>query len=159
MRLRQIIKRERFKYGILAALTLAATACTPGSCFEETNAYMKANFFLSETGKSAAPDSITLYGLGAGYLPIYNKSSGVVTALIPLNAAEDYSGFAIKINGVSDTLKAWYSSFPHLVSKECGYTYFHVLDSVISTNNIIDDIIIRNRNVTTFKEENIRIFY
>jgi len=149
----------RLKYLIIIAVSGLIVSCTPGSCFEETDAFLKANLYLSETGKLLAPDSLTIYGLDISSLPIYNKTTGVITAQVPLDPAHESCGFSVRINGITDTFTVWYSSFPHLVSKECGYTFFHVVDSVTWTTNIIDDIIIKNRNVTVYKEENIRIFY
>ena len=46
--------------------------------------------------------------------------------------------FVIKINGVTDTIEFQYSSYPHLISKECGYTFYHHLDTVTNfTKHII----------------------
>jgi predicted nucleic-acid-binding Zn-ribbon protein len=144
---------------LLTAIVFLMLSCTPGSCFEETNAFLRASSYLSSTGKPVSPDSLTLYGVGMASDYIYLKKAGIQPLLFPLNASSDNCKFVIRINGVQDTLIIWYSSYPHLISKECGYTFFHTLDSVSTTYNIIDDVIIRNKNVTTFKEENIRIFY
>lgn len=141
----------------ICALFLSVT-CVPGSCFEETNAYLKASFYMETTGKLVAPDSLTLYGIGKDSA-IYKKASGIKQALIPLNISADECGFVIRINGINDTISFQYSSFPHLISKECGYTFYHILDSIHVTRNIIDTILIKERNVTTLNEPNIFIYY
>ncbi len=142
---------------ILCVLALSV-ACTPGSCFEETNAFLKASFYLNSTGKPLAPDSLTLYGIGKDTAR-YKKTQGVKSALIPLDASARRCGFVIRINGVNDTISFAYSTFVHLISKECGYTYYHGLDSVVSTRNIIDTIQIKLRTITTLDAPNIFIYY
>lgn len=135
-----------------------AVSCTPGSCFEEINADLKASFYLSSTGKLTPPDSLTLYGIGNDSLR-YNKASRVEPAFLPLDASAENCGFVIRINGVNDTISFSYSTFIHLISKECGYTYYHNLSSVITTNNIIDTVQIKLRSITTLNEPNIYIYY
>ena len=144
---------------ILSGLILFLLSCTPESCFEETNAFVKASLYLNETGKLLAPDSLTLFGLNLDTNKIYNKTTNVQHVLFPLNADTSSCSFVIRINGITDTLNLWYSSYPHLISKECGYTFYHNLDSLTYTTNAIDSIYIRKNNITTINEENIRIFY
>ena len=112
-----------------------------------------------ETGKSLAPDSVTLYGVNMDTLEIYDKTTKLKSAELPLYAEKQASKFVIRINGITDTLEFSYSSYPHLISKECGYTFFFTLDTVIHSVNIIDSISIEKKTITTFNEENLRIFY
>lgn len=141
------------------AMIISISSCSPDACFEETNAFLKASFYLDQTKKLKAPDSLTLYGLNAVGGRIYNKAAKIQPALFPLNPSADTSSFVIKINGVSDTIKFIYRSYPHLISKECGYTFFHDLDTIFYSKNIIDYIFRGNNSITTKNEENIRIFY
>jgi hypothetical protein len=91
---------------------------------------------------------------------IYNKVADLTIALIPLNDTAQSSSFVIKINGITDTIEFLYSSYPHLISKECGYTYYHHLDTLpIFTKHIITDISIENSTITNLKIENIQISY
>jgi hypothetical protein len=134
-------------------------SCAPGACFEETNAFLKVTFYKSATGKKVAPDSLTLYGLNMETNKIYNKTANVQPALLPLNANTSNCTFIIKINGKTDTMFVPYSSFPHLISKECGYSFYHTLDTPIVTNHAIISFKFANRNITTINEENLRIYY
>jgi hypothetical protein len=138
--------------------SLHMVSCTPAACFEETNAFLKASFYINSTKQKLAPDSVTLSGL-AQTDKIYEKATGLQPALFPLNASSPTSTFIIRINGISDTIEFHYSSFPHLISKECGYSVYHTLDTHAFSQNNIDTILIINRNITTVNEENIRIFY
>ncbi|MGA2407845.1 MAG: DUF6452 family protein [Bacteroidales bacterium] len=144
---------------ILSGLILFLLSCTTGSCFEETESYLKASFYDNITKKLHAPDSLTLYGLNKDSI-IYYKTVNVQPALIPLNASTESSAFIIKINGIADTIEFRYSSYPHLISKECGYTFYHHLDTALNyTKNSIKDIYTVNSTITTLNVENIRIFY
>jgi len=148
---------------ILAAtiitVVLQLVSCTPESCLEESVARIKVPFYLSSTQKSKAPDSLTIFGLNTGSKKIYNASKNVSRAELPLNPSAENCGFVLRINGTFDTILLVYDSYPHLISRECGYTYYHTLDSLSYTKNIIDTIIIRKRFITTVNEENFRIFY
>jgi len=144
----------------LPVILLFIVSCTQGSCFEETESYLKASFYDNETKKLTAPDSVTLYGLNIDTTWLYTKTTGVNTALIPLNASSESSVFIIKINGVTDTIEFRYNSYPHLISKECGYTFYHQLDSEPRhTFNAIIDIYAGSKTITNENGENIRIFY
>lgn len=134
------------------------THCAPEACFEETDAMLKATFYDNITKEKKTPDSLTVYGSGLD-TKLYNRESNVQQAHLPLNASDASCTFIIRINGIDDTLVLSYSSYPHLVSKECGYTFFHKLGSITYTTNMIDYIYTGKTDITTVNEENIRIFY
>ncbi|TAL78304.1 MAG: hypothetical protein EPN88_02255 [Bacteroidetes bacterium] len=143
----------------LSGLVLIFLSCTPLSCIGETESYVKASLYDKVLKKLHSPDSLTMYGLNMETSKLYDKTLNVQPAHIPLNASATYCTYIIRIDGLTDTLKFWYNSYPHLISKECGYTYYHTLDSLTFTNHLIDTVLIRNKRVTTINEENIRIFY
>lgn len=145
---------------VLPGIILLLISCTQGSCFEETESYLKASFYTGDpTPINHPPDTLTLYGLNQDSL-IYNKKNGVQVALFPLNASTESSIFVIIINGVTDTIEFRYSSYPHLISKECGYTFYHHLDTApIPRYHAIKDIFVANETITNLNVENIRIFY
>ncbi len=144
---------------VIAGCTGLLMSCAPEACFEETISYLKASFYSNTTKQKVTPDSLTLFGLDLQTDKIYNKAAQVQPALFPLNVTADTCTFVIRINGVSDTIQFLYSSYPHLISKECGYTFYHTLDTFAYTKNTIDYIYRSSDNITTLNEENIRIFY
>jgi hypothetical protein len=152
-------RNNGFFFFLLAVCSLCLISCTPGSCFDETEARVKATFYSKETGKSLAPDSVSLHGINMDTLLIYDKSIKLVSAEFPLFASAPECIFVIEINGVTDTVEFTYSSSTHLLSKECGYTFYFDLDTVIHSVNIIDSISIRKKTITTLNEENMRIYY
>jgi hypothetical protein len=143
--------------GTLFLLGLALS-CTPQACQDETLSLLKATFYKTSSGIVSTPDSVTLYGMGRDTAKIYSKATNTQIIKIPLDAASDTSRFILKINTVVDTVTVVYTSYTHLVSKECGFTFYHVLDTIYGTTAGINFIKF-NKNVTTLNEENIRIFY
>jgi hypothetical protein len=141
-----------------AVLASVLISCTPVSCQEEIISKVKAGFYETGTGKPLTADSVTLYGLGKESEKIYDKALKLQTIFFPLDAGSDSSTLILRINGKNDTVTLVYSSYPHLVSKECGYTFYHILDTVYNTR--IDlDFLKKSQNITTLYEENIRIYY
>lgn len=140
------------------AMLVLVVSCTQGACFEETNSFLGGSFYSNLTKKPLTPDSLTLSGKGETN-KIYDRAQGVTLASFPLNSSADRCTFLIKINGVEDTLQFIYTSYPHLISKECGYTFYHRLDTFFYSTNTIDYIYRNSNNVTTVNEENIRIYY
>lgn len=143
---------------IIPVLSLYLISCTPNSCLDETESFVKATMYIYATGLKKAPDSLTVYGLNMDSL-IYNKERNVGIVRFPLNAAADSSVFIIKINTLADTIMFRYTSYPHLISKECGYTYYHTLEPPLFTKHVLDSISMPKNAVTNLNEENIRIFY
>ena len=143
---------------IMPVLALYLFSCTPQSCLDETESYIKATMYLKATGAKAAPDSLTVYGLNMDST-IYNKERNIGIVRFPLNASADSSVFIIKINSLTDTITIRYISYPHLISKECGYTYYHNIEFPFFTKHVIDSISMPKNTVTNLNEENIRIFY
>ncbi|OFY61516.1 MAG: hypothetical protein A2V64_01180 [Bacteroidetes bacterium RBG_13_43_22] len=151
--------RTNFLAVVFIVTILKVVSCTPESCLEETVAEMKIPFYLSSTQKNIAPDSLTIYGIHNESNKLYNSTKNANRADLPLNPSAESCSFVIRINGVSDTILLTYDSYAHFISKECGYTYYHTIDSLAFTKNMIDTIIIKNRFVTTVNEENFRILY
>jgi hypothetical protein len=143
---------------VLAGIILLMVSCTGGSCFEETESYLKASFYKNNV--RTAPDTLSLSGLDVDST-IYAKTLKVQPALIPLNASARNCVFILTVDGVSDTIMAFYTSYPHLISKECGYTYYHHLDTILPVSHfhLIKKIEYINRTITNLNVENIHILY
>ena len=144
---------------ILVIIVKLITFCTPESCLEETTSFVNATFYKSSTDKLTAPDSITVFGIGKETNRLYSKSLNLTAIKLPLDASSEICGFVMKINNITDTIKFIYLGYPHLISKECGITFFYSLDTALVSGNAINTIKILNKNITTFNAENIRIYY
>jgi hypothetical protein len=143
----------------LLIIIKSLASCTPSACLGETTAFINAGFYTTGTGKPLKLDSITVFGIGNSSNKLFSKITNVSSIKLPLDATATTCGFVMKINKDIDTLRLIYSSFPFLISKECGFTFFYNLDSCIWSGSVIDTINIRNKKVTIYNEENIRIFY
>jgi hypothetical protein len=145
---------------IISGLFYSMISCTPLTCFEDTEAFIKASFYDNTTKLKLTPDSISIYGLNMETNKLYNNAKKVQPALFPLNPSSSISTYIIVINGRKDTISFSYNSYPHLISKECGYTFFFNLESdPVHTFNALKYIYRNNSNITTVNEENIRIYY
>jgi hypothetical protein len=156
------MKIRKAKYpGLLLLLFVIrfTLSCTPESCIGETTSFVHVTFYKASTNKLTAPDSITVFGTGRDTARIYSKAINTSSINLPLDASTDRCGFVLKINNVTDSLKLIYNSYPHLISKECGLTFFFTLDSLNAGRTAIDTVLIFNKNITTFNGENIRIIY
>lgn len=153
------MKKAGFRLFVLVAavFSFVLISCTPEACFEETNAYLKATFYNNSSKEKETPDSLTVTGLGRTD-KIYDREPRVQPALLPLDSSNDTSVFIVRINDITDTIQFIYSSYPHLISKECGYTFFHTLDTFHSAKDTFY-IYRSSNNITTANEENIRIFF
>jgi hypothetical protein len=136
-------------------------SCSVGTCFDPTEAKVKGTFYSTETGKALAPDSVKLFGIGTGgdSIWVYNKALDLRKAEFPLFAGDTVCKFVIDVNGTSDTIVYSYKSYLKLLSKECGYTYYHTVDTIYYTAHSIDSIAFLKNTVTTLNEENLRIYY
>ena len=151
------------KYLCLIPFSVILFSCTPESCMQETQSYVKGVFYLDGTDTAKSPDTLTIYGIGREESLLYNKSVKPAFVLLPLDASKESCSFVFIINSVVDTITLNYITYPHLVSKECGYAYFHKLqdpDELTSlTHNKIKGITIKDPSVVIPTAENLRIFF
>ena len=56
-----------------------------------------------------------------------------------------------------DTISFFYSPVLYFISQACGFTYHYRVDSVQSTNNVIDTILINSDLITTKGNENFKV--
>ncbi|HEX2969557.1 MAG TPA: DUF6452 family protein [Bacteroidales bacterium] len=152
------MKKRIFVY-IALIMSGLMFSCTPESCLENTTSSLEAIFYSYTSKSVAAPDSLSISLIGKD-TSVYTKVQGIKTAKLPLNPSAGSSSFSIRINGVDDTIIIFHNSYPHLISRECGYAFYHNIDSIMFTaGKMIDSISIINSTVTTLDEDNIHIFY
>ena len=144
---------------LLSGILFFFCSCTPESCIDDTESFLEAKFFSRSTLNQQTPDSLTVYGYGRDTAKIYSASRLINIASLPLNPSAQSTVFVFIINGITDTISFYHYSYPHLISRECGYSYNHTLDSLKHTNNNIDSVWVKNNLITTTNEENIHIFY
>jgi hypothetical protein len=148
-------------YFFLSGVILLCLSCAPQTCYENTDAMVNTSFYLNSSGKIKAPDSLTIYGANMESNKLFDKLKGVTVANLPLDASTTSSIYIIRINDTNDTVRLVYDSFPNLISKECGYAFFHNLipDSLTYTKHRIVSISVIKSSITPSNAENIRIYY
>ena len=121
---------------------------------------MRVSFYDYEKETKVLPESVTLYGADNDVAIYGDKNKEIsLPALFPLKNSDNETEFIITINGTTDTIRFVHSNSLHLISKECGYTMFHTIDTVYFTTNEIDSISLINKDITLRKTENVAIFY
>jgi len=142
-----------------SVLLYISYSCSPQPCYQDTVATIKANFYRTGTGTTVTADSVTLYGAGRDTSKIYDAATGISSIAIPLDAGSDSSSFVIKIDTLTDVITFYYSRYTHLISKECGYTFYYNLTKPVKHSLPLPDFLIINTDITTGNAENIRIFF
>jgi len=142
----------------VSGFLILLTSCLDVECVQETRAYMKVSFYNYETKTVASPDNLSLYGAN-NTIKIYDNQKITLPALIPLKDSDNESEFIIEINGTEDTIRFVHSSFLNFISKECGYSMWHTIDTVYFTTNEIDSISLINKEITLKNANNVAIFY
>ena len=142
-----------------AGFIILLTSCLDAECIQETKAYMKVSFYSYETKTAASPDNLTLYGTNNVVKLYDNQEKITLPALIPLKDSGNESEFIIEINGTEDTIQFVHSSFFHFISKECGYSMWHTIDTVYFTTNEIDSISLINKEISLKNAVNVAIYY
>ncbi len=151
--------KSGFRITVLVFLTLLLPACSEQACYDDTDPLV--NVILLESGTGAAKNSVSLKITGlTGVSPVeLVTATSVARFSLPLNPAEETSVIVIVLNGIADTATISYTNFVHMVSPECGYTFYSVVQGLNTTHNIIDSLIIENKNITVDGERNMRLFY
>jgi len=144
---------------IFLAISAMMISCVPQTCNEKTESLAGATFYKTGTGKIEAPDTVSIFCLKEDISKFYQKLFKRAIIYLPFDPSAEKCTFILRINQTTDTVAFNYTTFPYLVSKECGYTYCFSVTGYWSTKNIIDTIIVVNNRITTGNEENMRIFY
>ncbi len=151
--------KSGFRITVLVLLTLLSQACSEQACYDDTDALVNVILLESGTGAAKKSDSLKITGLTFPSPVELVTETSVTKFSVPLNPAEETSVIVILLNGIADTATISYTNFIHLVSPECGYTFYSTINSLNTTHNIIDSLIIENKNITVDGERNMRLFY
>lgn len=96
---------------------------------------------------------------GVGRDSLIADSATVTNLALPLRKDADECAFILNHKSLSDTLYLAYTRDTQFISLACGCAVFARLDTVYSTSNYIDSIDVLNTNITTAKENHIKIFF
>jgi len=151
--------RSANKILFLAVMTTITVACSSNACFDDIDPLVISGLFTTGTGALDPADSIRITGMTSSSSIIFVEAREISYFSLPLNPAEESITLLIDLNEFTDTAYIRYTNYPHLVSSGCGYTFYSTILSLKTTHNIIDTLIIENKNVTLDGERNLRLFY
>ncbi len=113
---------------------------------------------INGTDQHSPVDSLTVRGLGREDSLLYAAVNNVSTITLPINGSAVESGFIVDFDRGTDTVWFSYDVKPWFLSPECGFILnFELLETRHSVN-VIDSVVIVNREITSFDETNIRIY-
>lgn len=149
---------------LLAILLSIVVSCNDNSCYDNGSSLPLVRFYKSGSDKNITVSNVTLKGLGAPNDSAYTEDKTISEAFLPLRATMNTTQWVVEVavtNGstVSDTITLDYKSTPYFASAECGAMFSFELNNVTTTHNVIDSVVIRQKNVTNIKTENLRIYF
>jgi len=147
-----------FSFTIFLLAVVMFHACTQDeTCRENTEINLHATFYAFGTTNQMTVDSLTVYGLGKDSL-LYNVKNSINKINLPLNKTDNTSIFVMQFNHVNDTLFVLHANSEYFVSFPCGMVITHQMDTVMTTNHVIREVKIINRDINTTNEQHVQIF-
>ncbi|MBP1637900.1 MAG: hypothetical protein H6Q18_689 [Bacteroidetes bacterium] len=125
-----------------------------GAKFYQDTLNVKTNQYVT---LSYTPKTLTAKGVGVDSI-LYNKKENIGEIKLPLNKLKKQSSFSIGFNEKYDTITVVYQNANDYLSLECGCVPTHTIDTVLTTNHVIDKIKISQPNINTTYVENIKIY-
>lgn len=156
--------KRLFPILLLAVLLTNVVSCNDNSCYDNGSSLPLVRFYMSGSDKNISLSGVTLKGVGAPNDSALTDEKTLSEAFLPLRATMNTTQWVVEVavtNGstVSDTITLDYKSTPYFASSECGAMFSFELNNVTTTHNVIDSVVIRQKNVTNVKTENLRIYF
>jgi len=156
---------------LLIAFVLLGISCASNeNCTEDRIVKLGVGFYtqaLTDTAKNIYTtrainlDTLSVRGLATnGTLidSILYKSKSIQKIYLPLNKFENGSKFVLTFKTAKDTVQVLHTNSNYYISLECGCMEVHSIDTVLTTNHLIDSIKIINHKVNATNAEHIQIF-
>ncbi len=152
----------------LAILMIVLVACESSSlCLSGQNA-IQATLYSASSGvaKDTTLNGVYLWGLEMATnenMPLIADSASVSDMYLPTDIERDTTVMIIReltvASDLQDTMMFIYERELNYVSGDCGFTYNLMLDTVITTLNMIDSVVIEYPSVKYNENlENVKIF-
>ncbi|HVI43295.1 MAG TPA: DUF6452 family protein [Chitinophaga sp.] len=90
---------------------------------------------------------------------LYNRVA-TQNIFAPLSPIADSSRYSLQLDSalVSDTLTFRYKRSTHFISPGCGFGTYFLLDTVLTTHNTIDSLVINLKSVTSSNDTHLTLF-
>jgi len=150
---------------ILLTLSLALTACSDDSCYDNGSSLPLATFYLGSSQQAIS--GLTVKGIGVPGDSVLANSSALKELYLPLQASTSSTSYAITrqvtIDTISvqfcDTVKINYNAVEYFHSIECGAMFNFDITSVSWTENAIDSVVVLIPLVTNSRTPAMRIYF
>lgn len=149
----------------LAALGMAACDDETKVCNSKTDTKAVALFrYIDTSGKTdvvrdTVLPKLTIFALDKD--SIYRQQAGYRSASLPMTPLADSSRFYIRAGDAfkGDTITFRYSRVPHFISAGCGFVTYYNIDTIFTTYNQVDSLVINSKQVTTDNATTISLFF
>jgi hypothetical protein len=143
----------------VAAIIILFQSCR-GECGFKPVSLAGVNFHSVVNGidSHVAVDSLTVHGVGREDSLLY-AGRGIRTINLPLNGSANETGFVVIFQFTADTVWLTHEVIPWFMSQECGFILNFELTGARHSSALIDSVVIVTKEITSFDETNIRIYY
>jgi hypothetical protein len=137
---------------VVALVTVMACSDETSVCDQAFATDTRVRFKRDSSGiiRDTTMPAVTLYALNMD--TVYGKQA-VSSVFLSLSPVLDSSRFYLKVDSLAttdaDTITFRYRRAPHFISPGCGFSTYFTLDTVISTRNTIQSLIINQREITS----------
>jgi len=145
---------------IIILLSIIFQRCNVDDICLSNQHAVRAYFMLMEEKERAMVQRATIYGLGMPNDSIY-KEENVTNMFLPLSFTKDTTSFLIFIQNESfrDTIHFVHTKKMNFISRECGFTFDFLIDTVYFSKMFIDSVAVINPNVRYNENvENVEIY-
>lgn len=143
----------------LSAILLLTLSCTEEeTCRENMTVALQVSFMNDSTLKATTIDSLSVWGLGKDSL-LYNNKKNLGKISLPLNKFEESSIFVLRMNEQLDTMMVLYTNQDYFISFACGSVITHQIDTVLTTNNYISRMLIKQHYINTANVPHLEIYH
>lgn len=146
------------RFFALLGLLLIGYACEEEGCQELTEVVVNARFYDPVTDEATIAPTLTLQGLGSDSL-LLQQANSVSTFSLYLRQDTTATGFVFHFpQEVKDTVYIMHTNYHQVISLDCGCATFFTIDSMRWTRHQLDTLIIKQSQIGTDYEENIRFY-
>jgi hypothetical protein len=155
------IIRNVFITGFLAIVFSGILQSCEGECGQLPESLSRINFhsIIEAVDRPAPVSNLSVYGLGREDSLLYSSRNNIGSIDLPLNGNAGESAFVLLFDNIADTLWMEYDVIPVFDSPECGFMLNFELKDARHTSNMIDSVVILINQVTSFEDNNIRIYH
>ena len=154
------LRHGRFLPAMLISAFFLSSCTDDEVCEEATANALRIGFYLAdqEVETPVSLNALSIYALGVSDSLVYDSENNVSRVELALNPTNDACGYVFVFGLQSDTLWLDYERETHLISVECGFTMFYMLQQVDHTPNFIFSLGIAEPHVTNDLNEHIKIY-